>query len=72
MADPLPRLNSGVPIVVPNLGTPTSTFHIWWQKVVEQIEALWLAVVGISTVQIQGGDASNSGTPYIAVDGGVA
>ena len=68
----LPYLSDSVPIVVPQQGTPTSTFHIWWQILVDSINALWVAVAGTSTVKVDGGDASNAGTPYIAIDGGVA
>lgn len=70
----LPRLNLTVPIVEQNR-TPTNFFHISWQLIVEAIEAIQTAIsggVGGTSLFIDGGDSTNSGTPYVAIDGGSA
>ncbi len=62
-----PYLNSSEPLVY-STGAPTPSFHYWWQLIVDALKA----TVGVTSLTIDGGNASNSGTPYFAIDGGSA
>jgi hypothetical protein len=67
----IPYLNSGVPIAE-QTRTPSTFFHTAWQILVDAVKTLQDGGVGGTTLFIDGGDATNTGTPYIAIDGGSA